>query len=401
MQKPTVLMLVPLPPPYAGPEVLTDSLLHSSLAEQFHLQVVNTTLNRTNSQRGHLRPQNILRLTVICLKALLFVVRFHPRMTYMTLSQNKAGFLRDFLLFSLLRAAGQKIVLHFHGGNLHVFYAHSSALLQWFLRIVLGNAGCVIVLGPAIARRFNFVSFPVPTRIVSNWAEASNRADDRAIPHARESQNRTSAVPVTVLSLGTISVAKGSADLLHAAADVLASTRAVRFLFAGELLCQEKNVFFGEDGAPLQSEPLAHLAEEMCARFPDNIIFLGSVDPRRKWQLLGEADILVAASYTEGFPVSVAEAMASALPVICTPVGAIPGILQQDVNVRFVHPGDRAGLAVALLALVNDPKQRSAMGLANYRLYQEKLRPEQAAHAIAKIFTEVIAGRIIPDAPQG
>ena len=392
---PTVLMLAPLPPPYAGPEVLTDSLLRSSLAGQFHLQVVNTTLNRTNRERGHLRPANIFRLTAICFKAIWSILRFRPRMTYMTLSQNKAGCLRDFLLFSLLKAARQKVVLHFHGGNLHVFYAHSPRWLQWFLRILLKNADCIIVLGPRIARRFNFVSFPVPTRVVLNWADEPGR---QGIPHVKEPRNRPPAELVTVLSLGTISVAKGSADLLHAAAAVLASTRAVRFLFAGEIVSHEKNVLFDEDGAPLQPEPLAQLVQEMCAKFPGNIAFLGTVGPRRKWELLGEADILVAASYTEGFSVSVVEAMASTLPLICTPVGAIPDLLQPDVNAKFVTPGDRAGLARALLALIGDPRQRSAMGRANYNLYHEKLGPEKAATAIGKIFADVIAGRIRPDA---
>ena len=393
MLNPTVLMLAPLPPPYAGPEVLTESLLGSSLAGQFDLRVVNTTLNRTNRERGHLRPASVFRLAAICLKALWSIGRFRPAMTYMTLSQNKAGFMRDFLLFLLLKGAGQKVVLHFHGGNLHVFYAHSSALLQWFLRVVLKKAACIIVLGPRIAERFNIVSFPVPTRVVFNWAQGLNEADDIRISHAEERPPRTPATPLTVLSLGTISVAKGSADLLHAAAVVLGSTRTVRFVFAGEIVTCEKNVFFDEDGTPLQAEPVAQLVQEMCTTFPANIIFLGMAEPARKWQLLREADILVAASYTEGFPVAVVEAMAAALPVICTPVGAIPDLLQPDVNARFVTPGDRAGLAAALLSLIKDAKQRNAMGLANYNLYREKLGPEKAAAAIGKIFADVIAGR--------
>ncbi len=381
---PRVLVLASLPPPYAGPEVLTESLLRSPLRRQFDLRVVNTTLNRANSERGHLRLSNIFRLAVIGCRAVWSLLRFRPRMSYMTLSQNTAGFLRDFILFSLLKTAGQKVVLHFHGGNLHVFYARSPRWLQWLIAIVLKNAGCVIVLGASIATRLSALPFPIRTAVVWNWSDGPENFERPAVFAER---------PVTVLSLGTISVAKGSAVLLHAAAATLVRNPETRFVFAGEIISHEKNVLFDEEGRLIADEPIARLVAEMTGKFPGNIIFLGTVDRPQTWELLRAADILAVPSYSEGFPVAIVEAMAAGLPVICTRAGAIADVLRQDENAIFVKPGDREGLAGALEGLINDPARRHTMGAANLRLYREKLTPEKAAAAMGEIFSKVISER--------
>ncbi len=382
---PTVLVLAPLPPPYAGPEILTESLLRSPLRLQFDLRVVNTTLNRANSERGHLRLSNIFRLAVIGCRAVWTLLRYRPRISYMTLSQNTAGFLRDCILFCLLKTAGQEVVLHFHGGNLHVFYARSPRWLQWLIAMVLKNAACVIVLGASIAARLSALPFPIRTAVVWNWSDGPEKFESHGPAPAPG--------PVTVLALGTISVAKGSADLLHAAAATLDRNSATRFLFAGEIISHEKNVLFDEQGRTIPEEAIARLATDMTRKFPGNIIFLGTVDRQRTWELLRAADILAVPSYSEGFPVAIVEAMAAGLPMICTRAGAIADVLTQDENAVFVEPGDREGLARALESLMNDPARRRAMGAANLRLYRERLTPEKAAVAMGEIFSKAITER--------
>jgi glycogen synthase len=58
------------------------------------------------------------------------------------------------------------------------------------------------------------------------------------------------------------------------------------------------------------------------------------------------------------------EAMSWRLPVIATPVGGIPQVVQNNVNGLLVSPGDIDGLATAIRRLLEDVAFRERLGVA-------------------------------------
>ena len=95
-----------------------------------------------------------------------------------------------------------------------------------------------------------------------------------------------------------------------------------------------------------------------------NIRVVGWVDAARKRQLLADSSFLVLASYREGLPNVVLEAMASARAVIATRVGAVPEVVTDGVNGLLVPPGDVPALANALRRVICSPEQAARMGAA-------------------------------------
>ncbi len=93
---------------------------------------------------------------------------------------------------------------------------------------------------------------------------------------------------------------------------------------------------------------------------PEGVLFLGErgdVAAR-----LGQADMLVLCSEDEGFPNVILEAMAAGLPVISTPAGDAPRIVQPDKNGALVPFGDAETLATELVRLARSPQRRVEMG---------------------------------------
>ena len=84
------------------------------------------------------------------------------------------------------------------------------------------------------------------------------------------------------------------------------------------------------------------------------------------------AAVFVLPSYREGQPVAIVEAMASALPVVATPVGAVPDMVRDGVEGRLVPPGEPERLADVLAELLADPAQRRLLGLAARRRAEER-----------------------------
>lgn len=82
-------------------------------------------------------------------------------------------------------------------------------------------------------------------------------------------------------------------------------------------------------------------------------------------ELLPAFDVLVVSSEarSEGVPTVLAEAMAFALPVVSTDVGAVRELLDDGVEGLVVPPGEDDALAAAIVAL-REPDVRTAMGAA-------------------------------------
>jgi len=96
----------------------------------------------------------------------------------------------------------------------------------------------------------------------------------------------------------------------------------------------------------------------------DRVQFEGALGFDRVEQLYRRADLFVLASFDEGLPVVLMEAMAMRLPCVATSVAGIPELIRDGVDGLLVAPSDVEGLAEAIRGLVRDPERRRRMGEA-------------------------------------
>jgi len=92
--------------------------------------------------------------------------------------------------------------------------------------------------------------------------------------------------------------------------------------------------------------------------------FTGYVPHERIHELYNQADIFVLPSYTESFPLTVLEAMASGLAVVASDVGGIPEIIEDNKDGMLVKAGDATQLAASIVMLVQNKRLRKDLGVA-------------------------------------
>lgn len=138
---------------------------------------------------------------------------------------------------------------------------------------------------------------------------------------------------------------KGIEDLLIAMVEVLRRRPDTRLVLAG-------------DGPLL---PVCR-AQARTLGIEDAVHFLGFRHDVHR--LLAAADVFTLPSLDEGLPLSVAEAMASGLPVVATPVGGVPEIVLDNITGFLVEPKTPSHLRDALLKLLADPVLARRMGQA-------------------------------------
>lgn len=87
--------------------------------------------------------------------------------------------------------------------------------------------------------------------------------------------------------------------------------------------------------------------------------------------LLGETDIFVLPSYSEGLSNALMEAMASGCACIASDVGGNAFLIHNGVSGFLFPVGDRAALAAHIKRLIEDPHKRRAMGEAARKRIEE------------------------------
>jgi len=149
--------------------------------------------------------------------------------------------------------------------------------------------------------------------------------------------------------VGRFHPVKGHLELIEAAPRILKELPAARFVFVG-----------GDDPSfPAHREVVARAVED--AGLAGAFFFFGHRSDLAK--LIGGFDIGVLPSIVvprggrEGSPYSLIEMMSAGVPVVAYDHGGIPEVMGGDAGV-LVPPGDRVGLAEAIVRLLEDDAER-------------------------------------------
>lgn len=108
-----------------------------------------------------------------------------------------------------------------------------------------------------------------------------------------------------------------------------------------------------------------------------NIRLLGSVDDVAAF--LNAGDVYLSTSAYEGFGLSVAEAMATGLPVVSTQAGGVVDLVESGVTGHLAPVGDVDGLADRVVGLLVDTPTRQRMG----KVAAERARAQFTRSAMA------------------
>jgi glycosyltransferase involved in cell wall biosynthesis len=180
-----------------------------------------------------------------------------------------------------------------------------------------------------------------------------------------------------VMCVARLFPVKGHQVLIEAVHDLRRQGRRLRLTLVGD----------GPERARLEARAAALGLHEQ-------VVFQGWVNQSQLPALYRECDLFVLASFAEGIPVALMEAMALAVPCVATQVMGVPELIRDGVDGLLVAPADPAGLAEAMARLMDSPglRQRLAASgrqrvLAGYNLGQNVAR-------LSGIFQRRLATRV-------
>ncbi len=148
----------------------------------------------------------------------------------------------------------------------------------------------------------------------------------------------------------------------------------VRFLYAGNLVPGKGVQVILEAAAALAAKnwlldivgdgPEREKLEAFCRAngLSGQVRYHGAVAPEQMPEFMGRTDVFVFASFAEGRPNVVLEAMAAGLPVLASSIPAVQDLIRPGKEGLLFSPGDAQQLASQMTQLLSSPAERRGMG---------------------------------------
>ena len=363
MNRPVVIVSGPHRAAVSGVSTHVNLLMDSSLGEDFEL--VHFQVGSEGRDEGPLA--RLLRLAISPFVLAATIIFRHVSIVHLNTSMNTRAYWRDLAYLLVSRALGARVVYQVHGGDLpERFFA--SSLARRFLRWTLGLPELIVVL--AQCELVAYQEFIPEQDIVA----LPNGIDCRPFGAVPIVQSRKGD-PLRLVYIGRIAREKGLYETLQG------------LRLAHELGVDARLVVAGSGG---EEDRLRRYATALGVGH--RVVFVGSVFGTDKVKLLGGADVMVLPSYSEGLPYALLEAMAAGVPVIATPVGAIPDVVSDRIHGFLVPPRDGKAIAEALVTLSGDREQIQWMSRACRRRIRAAFSIERLAQELSLHYARICGG---------
>jgi glycosyltransferase involved in cell wall biosynthesis len=178
-----------------------------------------------------------------------------------------------------------------------------------------------------------------------------------------------------VISVGRLAPEKAQRVLIDAVAHLVGEGRRVRLRIVGE--------------GPERSALEKHIADTKTA---DVVRLEGALNQDQLKTLYRESDAFALASFAEGVPVVLMEAMAMEIPCVATRIAGIPELIQDGVDGLLATPGNTGEMATALAKLMGDRELRVQIGRAGRQKIIEKYNLSKNTALLAEVFERRVPG---------
>jgi glycosyltransferase involved in cell wall biosynthesis len=377
MNRPVVLILGPHRAAVSGVSTHLNLLINSTLADDYEL--VHFQVGSEGRQESAVTKMLRLLMSPFALAAA--IIFRHVSIVHLNTSLNPRAYWRDLAYLFVAKALGARVLYQVHGGKLPREFFAGNRVLTAFLRWTLRVPDVVVVLAQCeLAAYQEFI----PEQQVVVLPNGIDCRPFGAVPTVRSTPER----PLKLLYIGRVAREKGLYETLQG------------LRLAHELGADARLVVAGSGAEDTRLKRYAQ-----ALGIASRVTFAGPVFGADKVKLLAGADVMLLPSYSEGLPYALLEAMAAGVPVIATPVGAIPDVVADGIHGFLVPPRDGKAIAEALAVLAGDRERLSWMSRACRRRIRAAFSIERVAAEFGMHYAQLcgdlaLAGTSQPTAPS-
>lgn len=367
-----ILLIGPRPPAVGGISSFITSLQESSLNKKYSLMTYNTSRVTSVKSRFKLisNSTNMFHASFLTLYHLLSfptkLISTRPHLVHIN-TPSYLPFWESTCYVIFAKLFRIPVIFHIHGGAFDKFYLKASNLQKNAIRIAMNLPDEVIALS-----KFWRIFFEKTIGISSKVIVINNFVSTSKYPPSQKSLPESGSKVEVLFFGGTDPKRKGLYTLLDSIPQVIKELPNVHF----NLVC--KNDFYLINKIIKDSKINA------------SVCIFSEVSEEEKIKLLHLSDIFVLPTFSEGLPIALLEAMSVGLPIISTPVGAIPEVMEDGKNGFLVAPGDVDSLTKKIILLAKNSSLRQSFRLNNVDRITKNFDQNLIVCKIDKIYDQLV-----------
>lgn len=282
--------------------------------------------------------------------------------------------LRDVICVSAMRRHVGSLFLKLHGCD-PSFLRTRNPVVRVLRRILLAQVDAVGALSSE--ERDGLLALGLPR---SKVVVVKNAVEPLAAASPSDAmEDRGSEAPPTMLFVARMVASKRLIDVVRACGLLAAAGRDVRLVCVGD--------------GPSRAESEA-AADDLG--LGGRVRFVGYVPESETHPYYATSTALVFPTETEGFSLTIFNAVASGLPVLTTRIRAAADYLSEPANCLWVDPGDPERLAARIAELLDDPELRATMA-ANNRELARLFRAAAIVDEYVELYDSLVSGATQPE----
>jgi glycosyltransferase involved in cell wall biosynthesis len=264
------------------------------------------------------------------------------------------------------RILAKPVVVTCHGSDINIWASAEHPRSRSLITRGLMSARCVIAVSNALKEKIKKLGISEhKIRVIGNGHDP-----DMFFPMDRTECRRKSGLPLdkmVYLSVGALKPVKGFSALISAYGQLKRLGLDFVAYIVGE----------GEERDHLASQ-IRHLGLE------ETVSLQGALPRKDVAEWMNAADFLVVSSVSEGMPCAVIESLACGTPVLSTPVGGIPEILNPSVGL--------IGEGLTETALVDVIRRGIHSRFTNGKIaeYARQFKWEYVANQVSQLYEDVV-----------
>lgn len=345
-----VLLVSPLPPPMGGIATLTQRMLNSFSLEDVDVACINVAhkVNKNDKNITNYTIFDALRILFKTVYSVLIKCKKNECDLIHINSSCGGGTLRDYIIETIANIYNVPVVIQYHC-NIELS-VNNNKIAKYFHLKCFSKADKIIVLNESCKKFIQnkgFDAIIVPNGISKKLIVSSHDINKEL---------------KKIVFTGRVSKEKGCLELYECAK-------------------KNKNIEFYLAGL---------IEEELKEKFMllKNVNLLGPLPHNDVIDLLDSSDIFVFPSYSEGFSISLLEAMARGLPCITTNVGANIDMLENKGGIIIAsHNSNELNDAIEA---IRDMSIRKSMSLWNIQKVSNCYTEEKMFEMLHSIYLEVL-----------